>query len=328
MRVLVCGGAGYVGSHCIRALRAAGHELTILDNLSRGHRQAIGDLPLVQADLADTDMITEVLDQTGSEAVMHFAASIEVGESVVDPLSYYANNVSNTVSLLQAMQRARVTRLVFSSTAAVYGQPEYVPIDEQHPKQPVNPYGRSKWMMEQVFADCTNAWGLGFTALRYFNAAGAAGDGTIGEDHTPESHLIPLILQVPLDKRDHIKLFGTDWPTSDGTCVRDYIHVEDLAEAHRVALEALETGVQKQYNIGTGRGTTVRQVVEAARRITGHAIPAQEAPRRAGDPAELVADVNCIASELGWRATRCDLDQIVASAWQWHRTHPDGFETR
>jgi len=326
MRVFVTGGAGYVGSHCARRLVAAGHEVTVFDNLSFGHRQAVDPAAaFVQGDLADRSRLIELLRAGGFNAVMHFAAYLNVGESVEKPLVYYRNNVANTINLLEAMEQAGVRRIVFSSTCAVYGVPERLPITEDLPKDPINPYGCTKLAMEWLLRDSAAAWGLGAVALRYFNAAGAAADGAIGEDHKPEVHLIPLVLQVALGQRDRIKVFGTDYPTPDGTCIRDYIHVEDLAEAHLEALEGLAEGRFEAYNVGTGSGSSVLEVIEAARKVTGHAIPAEPAARRPGDPPALYADPARLGQRFGWRPRYTDVREIIATAWKWHRSHPDGF---
>lgn len=326
MNILVTGGAGYVGSHCVRALCDAGHEVVVLDNLSAGHRRAVdGRASLVVADLADRPAVDEVLRSRPFEAVMHFAAFLDVAESVREPLKYYENNIANSVSLLGAMRRAGVRRLVFSSTCATYGEPPRVPITEDMPQHPINPYGRTKLAIEWALRDSAGAWGLGGCALRYFNASGAASDGSIGEDHTPEPHLIPLVLQVALGQRPSIKIFGADYPTADGTCVRDYIHVEDLALAHRLAIESQAPGGFRAFNVGTGVGSSVRQVIEAARQVTGHAIPAVEVPRREGDPAELFADPGRLVAELGWRPRYVDIREVIETAWRWHRANPNGF---
>lgn len=329
MRVLVTGGAGYVGSHCVRALAAAGHEVRAYDNLSAGHAAAV--LPparLIVGELADRAHLRAVLSEGAIEAVLHFAASIEVGESVADPLKYYDNNTANSVGLLRAMQELGVRRFVFSSTCATYGTPQRVPIAEDAPQRPESPYARSKLAVEWALADSSRAWGLGFAALRYFNAAGAAADARIGEDHHPETHLIPNVLKVALGQSPCVQLFGTDYPTPDGTCLRDYVHVEDLASAHVRALEALRPGEARCYNCGTGRATSVREVIAAARGVTGHAIPVEEQPRRAGDVAVLYADAGRIQHELGWQPRYTELSEIVASAWAWHRSHPRGFGDR
>jgi len=286
MKVLVTGGCGYIGSHTVRALGAAGHDVIVLDSLVTGHRGALeARVPLVVGDLCDRRMLDELFAAERFDAVVHFAAFIEVGESVRDPLRFYDNNVANTIHLLSAMQQGGVRRIVFSSTCAVYGTPETMPLVETMPCAPESPYARAKRAVEWMLEDCRAAWDLGFAALRYFNAAGAAADGAIGEDHNPETHLIPLVLQVALGQREHIKVFGTDYDTPDGTCLRDYIHVDDLADAHVRGLEVLQAGDSRFYNTGTGSAASVREVIELAREVTGHAIPVAEAPRRAGEPA-------------------------------------------
>src|SRR5438874_8044938 len=300
MRILVTGGAGYVGSHCLRRLLAAGHEAMVYDNLWQGHRQAVPPGLLVEGDLNDEPKLTAVLRDRKIDAVMHFAALALVGQSVHEPALYYRNNVLGSFHLLEAMRQTGVWRIVLSSTTATYGTPEKMPIAENTPQQPINPYGFSKLVVERILDDYAAAYGFGFAALRYFNAAGAATDGSIGEDHTPESHLIPIVLQVALGQRPSISIFGEDYPTPDGTCVRDYVHVDDLAAAHLAALERLQPGKSIKVNLGTGRGYSVREVIEACRRITRHPIPAVTAPRRAGDPPELVADSRLARQLLQW----------------------------
>jgi len=327
MKILVTGGAGYVGSHCVRALCDGGHEVVVLDNLSAGHRRAVDErAAFVQGDLSDRALVDKTLGGAGFEAVLHFAAFLDVNESVSDPLKYYRNNVAGTIGLLEAMQRAEVHRLVFSSTCATYGVPPSVPISEDMPQAPINPYGHTKLAMEWAMRDCAQAWNLGACALRYFNAAGASADGRIGEDHHPEVHLIPIVLQVAQGRREKVHIFGVDYPTRDGSAVRDYIHVEDLGAVHRLAVESQEPGKFRFFNVGTGVGTSVKQVIEAARKVTGHPIPATPAGRRAGDPPELYADPTKINSELGWEPQYTDITRIVETAWNWHRAHPDGFE--
>lgn len=325
MRVFVTGGAGYVGSHCAKRLREAGHTLCIYDNLSKGHRQAVPDGELCVGELADTERLREVMADFKPDAVMHFAASIEVGESVTSPLKYYRNNVANTVRLLDVMRELGVKKLVFSSTCAIYGLPPSTPMTEDMPANPLSPYGRTKHIMEMVFADCRNAWQLGYAALRYFNASGASSDGTIGEDHDPESHLIPIIIQVPLGRRSHVEIYGTDYDTPDGTCIRDYIHVEDLAEAHLKALLALEPGRDIVVNLGTGTGHSVREVIETTKQVTGSDITVIEGPRRPGDPPALYANPTLAQKTFNWQARFTNLTDIIASAWQWHKNHPSGF---
>jgi UDP-glucose-4-epimerase GalE len=325
MTILVVGGAGYIGSHAVRALTKAGHEVRVYDNLEYGHEAAVPPGSLIRGGLAESSKLESILRGDRIDAVMHFAAYTSVPESVSDPAKYYRNNVVGTLSLLEAMRATGVNRIVFSSTAAVYGIPEAVPIVEDSPMQPINPYGFTKLAVEHALADYAHAFGLGYAVLRYFNACGASSDASIGEDHRPETHLIPLILQVPLGQRENIAVFGTDYPTPDGTCIRDYIHVEDLADAHVLAIEAIQPGQGMTYNVGTGRGFSVRDVVEACRRVTGHPIPIVEKPRRAGDPPALVASSDAIRRDLGWSPKFTEVEPIVASAWAWHRRHPHGY---
>ncbi len=329
MRILVTGGAGYVGSHAVRALLAAGHDVVVLDNLSAGHPAAVApQARLIVGDIRDTGLLDGIFAANAFEAVLHFAGFIEVGESVRHPLRFYENNVGGAVRLLRAMQRHDVRRLVFSSTCAVYGIPDRMPLIEEMPCAPASPYARTKLAIEWTLADAAEAWGLGFAALRYFNAAGAASDAAIGEDHDPETHLIPNVLFVPLGRRESVQIFGTDYPTPDGTCIRDYVHVEDLADAHVKALEILRPGEKRHYNTGTGRGASVREVVEIARKVTGQPIPVVESGRRAGDVPVLYADPGRIQRELGWQPRYSELGDIIASAWAWHRSYPRGFDDR
>jgi len=326
MRILVTGGAGYVGSHCVRALCDAGHDVVVYDHLVKGHRAAVDHRArLVVADLGDRTRVNEILGSERFDGVMHFAALAEVGESVESPLSYYRNNVASSTTLLEAMRDHGVRRIVFSSTCAVYGIPPSVPIGEDTPVNPISPYGRTKLAMEWLLCDCANAWGLGAVALRYFNAAGAAGDASIGEDHAPESHLIPLVLQVALDQRNEILVFGDDYDTPDGTCIRDYVHVEDLATIHQTAIERVIPGEFRAYNVGTGRGTSVLAVIEAARKVTGHPIEVKVTKRRTGDPPALFADPARITRDLGWAPKFTDIRATIQSAWNWHRSYPNGF---
>jgi UDP-arabinose 4-epimerase len=318
--VLVTGGAGYIGSHACKALAQAGHQPVTLDNLVYGHPWAVRWGPLEQADLADSERLDQVFAQHRFDAVMHFAAYAYVGESVSDPNKYYRNNVGGSLSLLSACQRHGVDKLVFSSTCATYGVPTRIPISEDHPQEPINPYGASKQMVERMLADFGVAHGLRSVALRYFNAAGADPDGEIGEAHDPETHLIPLVLDAAAGRRPHIAIHGTDYPTADGTCIRDYIHVTDLADAHIRALDHLAgaaPGLQA-FNLGNGRGFSVRQIIATAERVTGKPIPVIESARRPGDPAELVGDATRAREVLGWKPRLADIDTIVDTAWRWH----------
>ena len=322
MNVLVAGGAGYIGSVTAAYLIEAGHTVSVLDNLSNGHRRAVPPgAELVVGDVSDRALLDQVMP--GKDAVLHFAASIDIGESMSNPISHFRNNSGNTFVLLEAMLAHDVKKLVFSSTAALYGNPSRVPIEEGEPLKPTNAYGESKHLVEKVLAWLNSQNGFRYASLRYFNAAG--GCAQRGEDHRPETHLIPLILEVAQGKRPHISIFGTDYPTRDGTAVRDYIHIEDLASAHVLALEALQERDKLIYNLGNGVGFTVKEVVEVVRQVTGHPIPVLEAPRREGDPAELVASSRSIREELGWRPRYPDLESIVSSAWAWRRVNPDGY---
>jgi UDP-glucose-4-epimerase GalE len=324
MRVMVTGGAGYVGSHAANRLAESGHDVMIVDNLAEGHRASAGKMPIVVADLLDRDRIAGLLNEHRIEAVMHFAAFAYVGVSVREPAVYYQNNIVGSLALLDAMRSAGVDRIVFSSSCATYGTPQRVPITEDHPQHPISPYGFTKLVIERALADYSRAYGLGYAALRYFNAAGAATDGTLGEDHDPETHLIPLVLQVALGQRDYVEIFGTDYPTPDGTCIRDYIHVDDLATAHVAALEKIQPRTELKLNLGTGRGASVQEVIELCRAVTRHAIPARPMPRREGDPPELVADPSAAQRTLDWQP-RYSIRQIVESAWAWHQKHPRGY---
>ena len=325
MRILVTGGAGYIGGFTVRRLLAKGHAVTVFDNLSAGHRAAVPPDCLVVGDLRDADQLDHHLVSRRIEAVIHFAASAYVGESVTNPAKYYANNLRNSMNLLERVRRQNIQRFVFSSTCATYGNPEKLPLTEDHPQRPVNPYGNTKLAFEYMLRDYSAAYGIGFAALRYFNAAGASVDGAHGEQHDPETHLIPLVLQVALGQRSHIDIFGTDYDTPDGTCVRDYVHVEDLAEAHLLALEKLTPGVGAAFNIGTGTGNSVREVVRVCEEVTGKPIAVKEGPRRAGDPPVLVAGAEKVRAALGWSPKFPDLRSIIETAWDWHRTHPTGY---
>jgi UDP-glucose-4-epimerase GalE len=318
MKVLITGGAGYVGSHALRALRSRGHDALAFDNLSRGHRQAVLDASLVQGDLLDPEVLEGTFAGRGLEAVIHFAALAYVGESVEKPDQYYRNNVVGTLNLLDAMRRHAVKKLIFSSTCATYGDPIMPRLEESHPQNPVNPYGRSKLLTEWALRDYEAAFGMRSVALRYFNAAGSSLDGRIGEDHEPEPHLIPRVLLAMRGEIPHVTILGTDWNTPDGTCVRDFVHVEDLAEAHVLALEYLASGgPSTAWNLGTGQGYSVREVIACAEKVTGRRVPWLEGPRRRGDPAILIAGVDKVARELGWRPRHSDLETIIASAWKW-----------
>ncbi len=319
--ILVIGGAGYIGSHMVADLLRAGYPVVTLDNLSRGHRELLPGGDFIEGDLGNSGDLDRVFSQYPVQAVMHFAAWSLVGESVEKPLEYYRNNVANTLTLLETMQRHRVPHFIFSSTAAVYGEPVETPITEEHPCAPTNPYGATKLTVERMLHDASAASGLSYSCLRYFNAAGADAAGKIGERHQPETHLIPLVLQVATGERDAIRIFGTDYPTPDGTCLRDYVHVSDLTRAHLLALEALlGGGGNSVYNLGNSTGYSVRQVIDTAREITGHAIPATVAERRAGDPAVLVADSSRIRAGLGWKPEYESLEAIIRTAWAWHQT--------
>jgi len=318
MRVLVTGGAGYIGSVVADRLLRNGHSVTVLDNLSKGHREAVpAQAEFVQADTGDTAALAGIFEAGRFDAVMHFAASIEVGESVMCPERFFDNNSARSLTLLEAVLKYSVPRFVLSSTAAVYGEPRRIPIMEDDPLEPTNAYGESKLIVERMLSWFHRAHGLRYASLRYFNAAGATAER--GEEHNPETHLIPLVLQVPLGKRPAISIFGTDYPTKDGTCIRDYIHVDDLATAHLLALDGLEQHPQLICNLGSGNGFSVREVIEIARKVTGHGIPVAEAPRRAGDPAVLVASSEKIRRVLGWNPQHSDIESIVRSAWEWHK---------
>jgi UDP-glucose 4-epimerase len=323
MKVLITGGAGYIGSVVVAELLRANHEVTVYDDLSHGYRKAVPSAAkFVQGEVADRAKLDSIFSSQPIDAVMHFAAFIEAGESMKFPERFFRNNSASTLTLLEAMLAHKIRNFVFSSTAALYGDPENIPIRETDTLKPTNAYGESKLLVERMLDWFHRIHGFRYASLRYFNAAGATAE--LGEAHQPESHLIPLILQVALGKRDAISIFGTDYPTHDGTCVRDYIHVADLADAHVLALQALDKASQLIFNIGNGRGFSVREVVEVARKVTGHPIPVIEAPRRAGDPATLVASSEIIR-DLGWKPRFAELEQIVSSAWEWHKKHPAGY---
>ncbi|AEI46175.1 UDP-glucose 4-epimerase GalE [Paenibacillus mucilaginosus] len=326
MAILVTGGAGYIGSHTVAELLARGEEVVIVDNLHQGHREAVLGGKLYEGDLRDAEFLDTVFGENEIDAVIHFAASSLVGESMQNPGKYYHNNVYGTLCLLEKMNQYGVKKIVFSSTAATYGEPENIPILETDRTLPTNAYGETKLAMEKMMRWFDTAHGIKYVSLRYFNAAGAHEEGKIGEDHSPETHLIPIILQVALGKREHISIYGDDYPTEDGTCIRDYIHVTDLADAHILAVKKLrEGGDSAVYNLGNGQGFSVKEVIDISRSVTGHSIPAVVEARRAGDPAVLVASSDRARSELGWEPKRNQLERIIASAWAWHQSRPDGY---
>jgi UDP-glucose-4-epimerase GalE len=327
VNVLVTGGAGYVGSACLRRLLRGGVNAVAYDNLSLGHAEAVPDGRLIQGDILDGAAVESALREVKADAVMHFAAATYVGESVTDPEHHYRNNIAGTLSLLSAMRRAGVRRMLFSSTCATYGLNPKVPMAEDAAQDPVSPYARTKLAVEWMIRDFAHAYGLGFTLLRYFNAAGAEPDGSHGEDHTPETHLIPLVLEAPLGKRAHIDVFGTDYPTPDGTCIRDYIHIRDLAEAHWLAIQATGEQTAEVYNLGTEKGSSVLEIIRACEEVTGTSIPTRVGPRRPGDPPALVADASKIKSRLGWRLEYPDILSVVKTAWAWHKARPDGYRS-
>lgn len=328
MSILVTGGAGYIGSHTVAEFLTHGEEVIVLDNLATGHKGAVQGISFYQGDLHDTALLEKIFSSHSIEAVIHFAASSLVGESVQEPLKYYRNNVGAAINLLETMNRFGVKKIVFSSTAATYGEPKQIPIKESDPTEPTSPYGETKLAIEQMLKWCDNAYGIKSVSLRYFNAAGAHPNGQIGEDHRPESHLIPIILQVALGQREHISVFGNDYPTEDGTCIRDYIHVMDLANAHYLALQRLrENGESGIYNLGNGKGFSVNEVIEEVRRITKHPIPVRMEARRAGDPAVLIASPEKAKTELGWSPSQSDLGTIIQSAWDWHSSRPNGYDS-
>lgn len=326
MAILVCGGAGYIGSHMVAELLEQGEEVIVLDNLQKGHETALLGGKLYKGDLRDRKILDTVFTENKIDAVIDFAADSLVGESVIEPLKYFNNNVGSTVSLLTAMKDYGVKNIVFSSTAATYGEPESIPIIEEDTTNPTNPYGESKLTVEKILKWCDNAYGIKYTALRYFNAAGAHISGKIGEDHRPETHLIPIILQVALGIRDKIMIFGDDYNTEDGTCIRDYIHVSDLASAHLCALKRLKNGGNSLIcNLGNGKGFSVKEVIDVTRKVTGVNIKAEMAQRRAGDPAILIASSDKAINELKWKPRYDSLETIIDTAWQWHKNHPDGY---
>lgn len=326
MAYLVCGGAGYIGSHMVAELLDKNIDVVVLDNLEKGHKNALLGGKFYIGDLRDKNILNKIFTENNIEAVIDFAAYSLVGESMSEPLKYFNNNVYGTINLLESMKEHNVKYLVFSSTAATYGEPKTIPIDENNDTLPTNAYGESKLLVEKILKWCDSAYGIKFTALRYFNAAGAHVNGRIGEDHSPETHLIPLILNVALGKRDKIMIFGDDYDTHDGTCIRDYIHVSDIASAHSLALERLIKGGESAiYNLGNGEGFSVKEVIDVARKVTSHPIPAKIAPRRSGDPAKLIASSIRAMKELNWKPKYNDLETIISTAWNWHKNHPNGY---
>jgi UDP-glucose 4-epimerase len=324
--ILVVGGAGYIGSHMCKYLSKNGYLPIVLDNLSRGHEKAVKWGPLIEGSISDRNILKRVFSEHRIDAVMHYAAYSYVGESVTDPSMYYQNNLADTICLLSEMVEAEIKNIVFSSSCAVYGEPEEIPITENHPKNPVNPYGWTKYMVEQVLNDFKYAYGVESVSLRYFNAAGADPEGELGEDHNPETHLIPIAIQAALGKREEIRIYGNNYPTHDGTCIRDFIHVEDLAESHLLALNRLLNGKGGgTYNLGNGEGYSVREVIDITRRITGKPIRDRVVDRRDGDPAVLVGSSDKAKNELGWNPRFPDLESIVETAWHWHQKHPNGY---
>jgi UDP-glucose 4-epimerase len=328
--VLVTGGAGYIGSHTVYELMKTTHRVVVYDNLSKGHHAAVpSDIPLIFGDIREEEKLAITIQAHNIDTVIHFAADSLVGESMLNPAKYYENNVVGTLTLLNALRKCGVDKFVLSSTAAVYGEPDVWPISEEMTTNPTNVYGRTKLIIEGMLADFSRAYGLKYVSLRYFNAAGAVAGGRIGEDHAPESHLIPLVLKTALGQREAIDIYGTDYPTPDGTCIRDYIHVTDLAQAHVLAVEHLQQGGESRiYNLGSEKGFSVREVIDRAKFVTGIDFPVQEKERRAGDPAILVASSERIRQELGWKPVHSELDTIIRSAWQWHKANPNGFGDR
>ncbi|WP_425398129.1 UDP-glucose 4-epimerase GalE [Aeoliella sp.] len=327
MNILVTGGAGYVGSACLRHLLQLGHKAIAYDNLAQGHPEAVPAGSFIEGDIADTTRLTQVLQEMDADAVMHFAAATCVGESVEHPEYHYANNVAGTLSLLNAMRAANVERMLFSSTCATYGDNPKPPMNEKTRQVPCSPYARTKLAVEWMISDFASAYGLGYTLLRYFNAAGASPDGMYGEDHNPENHLIPLVLQVPLGQRPLIKIFGDDYPTPDGTCIRDYVHVDDLARAHSLAIEATTPRTHEVFNVGTGNGQSVKQILRACEEVVGSEIAYEVTARRPGDPPALVADPSKLKKELGWKPRYEQIEDTIETAWKWHKSHPAGYGT-
>jgi UDP-glucose 4-epimerase len=328
LTILVTGGAGFIGSQSVKELLRQGYQPIVYDNLQTGHQKAIKDAHFIEGDLADQEKLKETFQSNPIDAVMHFAADCLVGESVENPLKYFNNNIKNSLQLIEIMEKYNIYKIVFSSSAAVYGEPEKIPIPEDHLCLPTNPYGETKWIFERVLQSFYEAGKLNYISLRYFNAAGADPEGELGEDHSPETHLIPLVLKAALDGGS-VPIYGTDYDTPDSTCIRDYIHVTDLAHAHILALQKLEKGRNSGvYNLGNGNGYSVREVIETSRKVTGKKIVSIESPRRPGDPARLVASSEKIRRELGWIPKYPDLETIVETAWQWHKNHPKGYEDK
>jgi len=327
MNILITGGAGYVGSACLRYLHKQGHKVIAYDNLVQGHKDAVGDVELIEGDIEDTEKLVNVLRDMRAEAVMHFAAAISVGESVERPAYYYKNNVSGSLSLLTAMRDAGVGRILFSSTCAVYGDNPQLPMTEDTPKNPRNPYARTKLSVEGMIEDFSTAYNMGYTILRYFNAAGASPDGKCGEAHHPENHLIPLVLKIPLKQRQRLKVYGNDYPTPDGTCIRDYIHVDDLASAHLLAIKKTEPGSGHIYNVGTGKGNSVLEIIKACEAVTGHAIPFDVVQRRPGDAPALVAEPSKLMNQLEWKPKYTNIMDTIETAWKWHQGNPNGYRS-
>jgi UDP-glucose 4-epimerase len=326
MTILVTGGAGYIGSHCVAQLLASNEDVVIVDNLQQGHRSAILGGKLYVGDIRDPEIMDQVFTENKIEAVIHFAANSLVGVSMQEPYAYYHNNVFGTLCLLEQMNRYGVNKIIFSSTAATYGEPEQVPIVESDRTVPTNTYGETKLAMERMMHWFDLAHQIKYVSLRYFNAAGAHESGKIGEDHDPETHLVPLILQVPLGSREYISIYGDDYPTKDGTCIRDYLHVTDLADAHLLAMDKLRNGGESDvYNLGSGSGFSVKEMIEVARKVTGHPIPSRVVARRAGDPAVLIASSDKIKKELGWNPRKDNVEAIIQDAWNWHKNHPNGY---
>jgi len=324
--ILVVGGAGYIGSYMAKHLARHGYTPIVLDNLVCGHKEAAKFGPFFEGSMSDRDLLSRIYTEHAISAVMHFAAFCYVGESVTEPAKYYENNIVNTLALLEGMLEKQIDKFIFSSSCSIYGEPIEVPIKEDHPKNPINPYGRTKLVVEQMLADFQQAYKLNSISLRYFNAAGADPDGELGEDHDPETHLIPLVLQTALGQRSRVDIFGNDYPTPDGTCVRDYIHIEDLAQAHMLALERLLSGFPGDvYNLGNAKGHSVKQVIETAQRISGRGIPTQVVGKRPGDPAVLVSASEKAIRELGWKPRFPELETIIETAWEWHKAHPRGY---